>query len=801
MKKLSFLIVALLLVGCSPYAESESAEKQVYTASIDDAISRVYIAEDLSLHFNSSDAINLFSTTASAKYIFTGKQGDTSGEFIREGAQGTSGSSLGKTYAIYPYNRDAKINSDGVMSSELATTQDYVENSVSRGANVMAAVTSSKKDKHLSFSNVCSYVCVEFYGKEVLLRSLKLKSNGGEKIAGAMTVAPSDRVFVATAAQDASDVITLNLGGGVLLSESATEPTKFYFATLPTTLATGFTLTAMDNSGNNFTVKVDSKVELERSALYTVEAKEIAFVATEIKGLTAPESVALPAQSKSCQTISVGATGEDITVSTSEPWFGVVESDKSVKAGSAKSVRIWAEPNFSAAERTATIIVKGAKSGVSVSIPVTQPAYFTTINEAFPARLELQSSTSDTSKWVSNGVVKPKNSDAVLCAVSTSGNTHKYEISSGARISNLGVGDYLLYAIPTKGVAAGEQIDFMCSIGPASGAPKYYIFEYWDDGEWKSVESSLRTAEEDPNIKYSFICTVMDESYIVTYTQSFALSKAVTNGCVMVRVRVLTPGTGAIRIPSGTGYMGMYMINYPNAVPVTDSKKMAFLGNSFTYYFGTAFMFKEIARTEGHQVDAFIGVKGSQMFSDHVRLYMSQEVLKQGNFDYAFLQDAATNLAEYADKGTKSILDASNKLNTQTLTYSPSCQIVYERTWASSTDNYRGYGSYDKLDYLIKTGAEKLVADVDHKGIIISPIGLGFRVAREQNVNLIHTDNKHQSREGAYMKACINYLFVYKTRFTSNVSNCGVDPTVAKSIRDIAERVVFDGVDENYNFE
>ena len=340
----------------------------------------------------------------------------------------------------------------------------------------------------------------------------------------------------------------------------------------------------------------------------------------------------------------------------------------------------------------------------------------------------------------------------------------------------------------------------MCSIGPASGAPKYYIFEYWDDGEWKSVESSLRTAEEDPNIKYSFICTVMDESYIVTYTQSFALSKAVTNGCVMVRVRVLTPGTGAIRIPSGTGYMGMYMINYPSAVPVVDSKRMVFLGNSFTYYFGTAFMFKEIARTEGHQVEAVIGVKGSQMFSDHVRLYMSQEALKRGNFDYAFLQDAATNLAEYADKGTKSILDASNKLNTQTLTYSPSCQIVYERTWASSTDNYRGYGSYDKLDYLIKTGAEKLVADVDHKGIIISPIGLGFRVAREQNVNLIHTDNKHQSREGAYMKACINYLFVYKTRFTSNVSNCGVDPTVAKSIRDIAERVVFDGVDENYNF-
>ena len=801
MRKLSIWIAALLLVGCNPYDAPGTAESQGYTASIDEVISRVYMDEEMSLHYNSSDAISLFSTTTNAKYVFIGKQGDTSGEFIREGVSNGSGSSLGKSYALYPYSRNAKITTDGVISSELAATQVYVKNSVSRGANMMAAMTSSKKDTHLSFRNLCSYVCVELYGKNTLLRSIKLKANSGEKIAGALTVTPSNGVFTATAAQGAVDMISLNLEGGVLLSESATAPTKFYFATLPTTLATGFTLTAMDNSGNIFTINTDGKVDLERNTLYKVEAKEITFVATEIKGLTAPESVVLPAQSKDYQTIKVGSSSEKVTITTSAPWFGLVGGEQSIGAGSAQSVRIWAEPNFSTTERTATLTITGEKSGVEVSVPVSQPAYFSTITEAFPARLELQSASCDTSKWVSNGVVTPKNSSAVLCAVATSGNTHTREVNSGARISNLGVGDYLLYAIPTKGVAAGEQIDFMCSIGPASGAPKYYIFEYWDDGKWKAVESSLRTAAEDPNIKYSFICTVMDESYIVTYTQSFALSKAVTDGCVMVRVRVLTPGTGAIRIPSGTGYMGMYMINYPNAVPVTDSKKMAFLGNSFTYYYGTAFMLKEIARTQGHQIDAVIGVKGSQSFSDHVRLFMSQEVLKQGGYDYAFLQDSSPNQAEYADKGTKALLDACNTLNTQTLTYSPNCQIVYERTWACTADNYRGYGSYDKLDYLLKTGTEKLAADVDHKGVIVSPIGLGFRVGREHNLSLIYSDNKHQNRAGAYMKACINYLFVYKTRFTENVSNCGVDAATAKAIRDIAERVVLEGVDENYNFE
>ena len=160
MRKLSIWVAALLLIGCSQYDDPDSAEKSVYTASIDDAISRVYMDGDLSLHYNSSDAISIFSTTANSKYVFVGTQGDTSGEFVREGVQSSSGSTLSRSYAIYPYNRSATITSDGVISSELAVEQSYVENSVSRGANMMAAVTSSKKDRHLSFKNLCSYVCV-----------------------------------------------------------------------------------------------------------------------------------------------------------------------------------------------------------------------------------------------------------------------------------------------------------------------------------------------------------------------------------------------------------------------------------------------------------------------------------------------------------------------------------------------------------------------------------------------------------------------------------------------------------------
>ena len=54
-------------------------------------------------------------------------------------------------------------------------------------------------------------------------------------------------------------------------------------------------------------------------------------------------------------------------------------------------------------------------------------------------------------------------------------------------------------------------------------------------------------------------------------------------------------------------------------------------------------------------------------------------------------------------------------------------------------------------------------------GTWISPIGEAFRIVREgsSGINLYHTDNKHQSVYGAYLKACVNYLVLYGTAFGS----------------------------------
>ena len=503
----------------------------------------------------------------------------------------------------------------------------------------------------------------------------------------------------------------------------------------------------------------------------------------------APKQVQLPAQSLKSSTISLKTSSEAVTITLSDAWFGIVGGVETLEAKKQQELSIWSEPNFSTAERRGEIVVTGTKSGYSQRITLVQPPYLTQIVDAFPVRLSTRRYTGE--KWAGEGICSPNKNSSMLCVVNTSGGNIVCENNHGAMLSGLGVGDYLLYAVPVTNLAAGEQIDFMCTIGANDDdSPKYWIFEYWDGDRWNAIESDLRVAEDSPNTKYSFYVKRLASSHHTTYAQSFTLNTPITEGVVKVRLRVLSQGSGRVRIPDSRGYEGIWMIRYKDAPAVVDRDKILFVGNSFTYFYGTAFMFKEIARSEGHQVDAVISVKGGQEFTEHLQRERTLEAIGRGGFDYAILQDTSPNPAIYADKGSEFILQASRKINDLTYKYSPNCKIVYERTWACTHNNYRTYGSYERLEYLLEKGSQLIAEQLGD--VVVSPIGHGFRVAREQNINLITSDERHQNRAGAYMKACINYLFIYKSRFTDSVSDCGVESGLAKRIRAIAEQVVFD---------
>lgn len=420
------------------------------------------------------------------------------------------------------------------------------------------------------------------------------------------------------------------------------------------------------------------------------------------------------------------------------------------------------------------------------------------------------------SGWTSSNSFKAQQGDGAGKAFISSftrdgGSTEPRRCVESNRLSvaNISEGDGLLFTWPSLTLAAGSSVDFMATLmAPNGNAPKYWIFEYWDDGAWKTVEEDLLSASEDASLKYSFYVKYFSAYQYTTFTQSYTISKALKNEDLKMRIRAVGKfsGSGGSLSPSSNAFLSFVNsaweachINIYQGSPVKDSKKTLVIGNSFSYYRGTDFMLKEIARTQGHEMRMRTHLKGGQDFGEHYPLERTQAVIKEGGYDLALLQDMSTSHADYyADtKINAAVMSNTKKILDLIKQHSPSVQPMIEETWAyAGSTNFNGFGSYAIFDKALLGGA--LLVTSEQK-TWMSPIGIAFEKARAKGISLYHTDNKHPGLHGAYLKACVNYLMLYGEKFDANAPDCTVSASTAATLRQIAEEVVIGHIDEYRN--
>ena len=116
-------------------------------------------------------------------------------------------------------------------------------------------------------------------------------------------------------------------------------------------------------------------------------------------------------------------------------------------------------------------------------------------------------------------------------------------------------------------------------------------------------------------------------------------------------------------------------------------------------------------------------------------------------------------------------------------------RVILEHTWSYSGKEAGGMGTQAELDKYLRKGT-KTMARKGHTWY--SPIGEAFnRVYKERpDIHLLDKDDKHQSQEGAYLKACVNYLVITGKRFSGPVACGGLSPATAAYLRTVAEKTV-----------
>ncbi|MDO4948725.1 MAG: hypothetical protein Q4E55_00930 [Bacteroidales bacterium] len=326
---------------------------------------------------------------------------------------------------------------------------------------------------------------------------------------------------------------------------------------------------------------------------------------------------------------------------------------------------------------------------------------------------------------------------------------------------------------PTEVPPQGIDADFYINLKSAT-TPQHWTFEYEDGGQWIKCGTGI-------DVKHY----AQDE--VATFVQSFTVKHPSDS----IRVRMTSDEGSDAKLCTGT-WGNPQVVPY-SGIPVVDTKDIAFIGNSFTFYYASYFLLKQIARVQGHQIRMKCSLRGGYTLGKHLGTERFPTVENGGPYDVVLFQDQSQNAAYYAsDKRHASVQGEAQQIAQRMRAGSPKASIIYECTWAyeDSKASFGGFKSFRNFDKQLRKGSKAVVrksADIN----LLSPIGQAFELARKEGINVYGPDKKHQNLEGSYLKACVNYLLIYGGNFDESVSlDCGLDHATALSLRQIAGKVV-----------
>jgi hypothetical protein len=247
---------------------------------------KVFVDDNLQLRWDADDRVTVFNEdTYYAQYKFLGETGDRFGKFEEvppPAGSFVTGNPLKVVCAVYPYENSPRINNAGsVVTTTLPATQSYLEGSFGRGANTMISMGKKgeeEEDIRLSFKNVCGYIALKVYGKNIAVSSITFEGNDGETIAGkadinvGLDVAPSVSKYY-----NGTGSITLECEDPVTVGSTAETATIFWLVVPPTKFEKGFTVTVTDKDGRKLEKSTSRSLEVKRSCLTRMAPFEVKY--------------------------------------------------------------------------------------------------------------------------------------------------------------------------------------------------------------------------------------------------------------------------------------------------------------------------------------------------------------------------------------------------------------------------------------------------------------------------------------------------------------------------------------------
>ena len=322
-KLLLFVFAALAFTACTQDVVVETSPAPVpdnipETLIVDfEESTRIQLQNGKTVWTNGDQVSVFYLSNANQKWQYNGETGSRIAELCRVDT-GSATQELSEIIVIYPYNENYYINSTSCnVHAMLPSIQTYLTDSYGLDGNIMV---SSEKFNKFSLKNVCGWVKLQITGNGEQIKSIKLRGNNEEQVAGLIYIDTSDASSMLAqenecvtdgGVENTTDgidgnlvfddtIITeitlncLNKAIGVELEETATS---FYIALPPQSFDNGITIEITDTHGYTMTKSTDKAITIERNKIQPMKTfefncgncisnNEIRYTATEKLQLT-----------------------------------------------------------------------------------------------------------------------------------------------------------------------------------------------------------------------------------------------------------------------------------------------------------------------------------------------------------------------------------------------------------------------------------------------------------------------------------------------------------------------------------
>ena len=288
---LTLVLAAIAFVACTQNEVEELTANradvpETLTVGFEGGDTRIELNEALKTVWTEGDEVSVFYRSyENMRWAFQGETGDRSGE-VRLVSGEAGEQTMDNVVMVYPYSETYVIDiTDGYVEASLPAVQSYKEGSYGAEGNIMVAESDYRQ---FILKSVVGWLRVELTGEGESVKSITLRGNAGEQLAGDILVNAADASCIlaseGAAAEDNSEVagnlmleesilteITLNCGSGV---ELGSEAKAFYIGLLPQTFESGVTIEVNCAGYKPMTLSTESSITIERNHIKPMAAVE-----------------------------------------------------------------------------------------------------------------------------------------------------------------------------------------------------------------------------------------------------------------------------------------------------------------------------------------------------------------------------------------------------------------------------------------------------------------------------------------------------------------------------------------------